>query len=208
MLADLLPPGVKITERYGPPVTVPLFADEERAVAHAVPARRAEYAAVRGCARDALGRLGVTTLAVPSAPNRAPVWPDGIVGSMTHCAGYRAAAVARSHAWAGLGIDAEPRAPLPPEVADLVLDASERAPLADLDPHLCADRVLFSAKESAYKVWSPITGTWLGFEDVRVHLEDDELVIRLLKPGLGVDELRGRWAVGDDLLVTAVALPR
>ncbi|WP_444662704.1 4'-phosphopantetheinyl transferase family protein [Cellulomonas sp. CW35] len=208
MLADLLPPGVEVTERHGPPVTVPLFADEERAVAQAVPARRAEYAAVRGCAREALSRLGVTTLAVPSAPNRAPVWPQGVVGSMTHCAGYRAAAVARAGAWAGLGIDAEPRAPLPPEVAALVLDESERAPLAELDPALCADRVLFSAKESAYKVWSPITGVWLGFEDVRVRLEDDTFVVRLLKPGLGVDELRGRWAVGDDLLVTALALPR
>jgi len=207
VLADLLPHGIEVAERHGPPVTVPLFDDEERAVADAVPARRAEYAAVRGCAREALRRLGVPDVAVPSAPNRAPVWPAGVVGSMTHCDGYRAAAVARSERWAGIGIDAEPCAPLPREVAELVLCDTERAPLADLDPAWCADRVLFSAKESVYKVWSPLTGAWLGFEDVHVHLDGPEFVARLSKPGLGSDEVRGRWATGDGLLVTALALP-
>jgi len=208
VLADLLPPGIEVVERHGPPVTVPLFDDEERAVADAVPARRAEYAAVRGCAREALRRLGATDVAVPTAPNRAPVWPAGVVGSMTHCDGYRAAAVALAARWAGIGIDAEPCAPLPREVAELVLCDTERAPLADLDPAWCADRVLFSAKESVYKVWSPLTGAWLGFEDVHVRMEDETFVATLRKPGLGTDEVRGRWTSRDGLIMTALALGR
>ncbi|GEL95632.1 4'-phosphopantetheinyl transferase family protein [Cellulomonas composti] len=208
MLADLVPLGIEVVERHGPPVTVPLFADEEASVADAVPARRAEYAAVRGCAREALTRLGVGPVAVPSAPDRAPVWPAGTVGAMTHCVGYRAAAVGRADDWAGLGIDAEPLAPLPSEVAELVLSDHERAPLADLDPAWCADRVLFSVKECVYKVWSPITGVWLGFEDVHVRLEDGHFVAQLRRPELGVDELHGRWTAHDGLILTALALPR
>ena len=209
MLADLLPTGVEVVERHGPPVTVPLFADEEAAVLDAAPARRAQYAAVRACARAAIARLGVTDLAVPSAPDGAPVWPGGVVGSMTHGAGYRAAAVGLARDWAGIGIAVAPRAPLPPEVAALVLSDDERAPLDDLDPDWCADRVLLCAKESVYKVWSPLVGTGLGFDEVQVHLVGDgTLVARLHRTGLGVDVLHGRWAAHDDLLVTAVTLPR
>lgn len=208
MLADLLPPGVEVVERLGPPATVPLLADEERAVVDAVPARRAEYAAVRGCARQALARLGVAAVAVPTAANGAPVWPAGVVGSMTHCGAYRAAAVGSAHTWAGIGVDAEPRAPLPPEVAALVLSPAEREPLTGLDPAWCADRVLLCAKGSVYEVWSPLVGTSLGFDDVHVELVGAELVAHLRKPGLGVDTLRGRWAAHAELLLTAIALPR
>ena len=144
-----------------------------------MPARRAEYAAVRECARTALRRLGLADAAVPAGPDRAPVWPAGIVGSMTHVDGYRAAAVGRAETWAGIGIDAEVHAPLPPGVATLVMSQDERAALARTDPALCLDRVLFSAKESVYKVWYPVTRSWLGFEDVDVRLGDGTFVARI-----------------------------
>ncbi len=209
MLTGLLPPGVVCVEATGAPAAVPLVGDEVAAVARAVPARRAEYAAVRGCARDALEVLGYGRPPVPSAVDRSPVWPVGVVGALTHCDGYRAAAVARASRWAGVGIDAEPLDPLPPDVGPLVMSEDERAALATLDPALCPDRVLFSAKESVYKVWSPLVRTWLGFEDVRVRLHaDGAFTADVDRPGLGVDVLHGRWATGAGLLVTALALPR
>ena len=206
VLADLLPPGVVAVESFGPCATAPLIGDEAAAVARAVPARRAEYAAVRACARDALERLGVGRPAVPSAPDRSPVWPDGVVGALTHCDGYRAAAVAHAGTWAGVGIDAEPLAPLPDGVADLVTSDDERGDLADVDPAHFPDRVLFSAKESVYKVWYPVVRTWLGFEDVRVRLGDGTFTAHLAVTGLGVDTLHGRWSTGRGLVVTAVTL--
>ncbi|WP_456788100.1 4'-phosphopantetheinyl transferase family protein [Cellulomonas sp. P5_C5] len=208
MIERVLPAGVEVAEHTGPPLPAALHPSEEAGVVNAVPARRAEYAAVRGCARTALRRLGLVDAVVPAGPDRAPVWPAGIVGSMTHVDGYRAAAVGRSETWAGLGIDAEERAPLPPGVADLVLSPDEQAALVRTDPALCLDRVLFSAKESVYKVWYPVTRTWLGFEDVEVRLGDGTFVARVGLPGLGTDVLHGRWAVGDGLVVTAVALAR
>ena len=206
MIERVLPAGVEVAEHAGPPLPAALHASEEPGVANAVPARRAEYAAVRECARTALRRLGLGDVAVPAGADRAPVWPEGVVGSMTHCDGYRAAAVARSDRWAGIGIDAEPHLPLPPEVATLVMSATERAALAHADPALCLDRVLFSAKESVYKVWYPVTRTWLGFEDVDIRLGDGTFVAHLGPSGLGTRVLHGRWAAGDGLVVTAVAL--
>lgn len=208
MIERVLPAGVEAAEHTGSPLPVPLHPSEEAGVANAVPARRAEYAAVRGCARTALRRLGLTDAAVPAGPDRAPVWPAGIVGSMTHVDGYRAAVVGRTETWAGLGIDAELHAPLPPGVASLVMSDDERAALTRTDPALCPDRVLFSAKESVYKVWYPVTRSWLGFEEVDVRLGDGTFVARLSRPGLETEVLHGRWAVDDGLVVTAVALAR
>ncbi|GEK19569.1 4'-phosphopantetheinyl transferase [Cellulomonas xylanilytica] len=204
----MLPVGVEVAEHAGPPLPEVLHPSEEPGVANAVPARRAEYAAVRGCARIALRRLGLPDATVPAGPDRAPVWPAGIVGSMTHVDGYRAAAVGRADSWAGIGIDAEPHAPLPPGVDALVLSVDEQRAVARTEPALCADRVLFSAKESVYKVWYPVTRSWLGFEDVDVVLGDGTFVARLRRTGLGTDVLHGRWAVGDGLVVTAVVLAR
>lgn len=207
-MEQVLPPDIVVDEHRGAPVPAELFPEEEAAVARAVPTRRVEYAAVRACARTALTKLGPGPVAVPSAPDRAPIWPDGVVGSMTHCDGYRAAAVAHSEDWAGVGIDAEVLEPLPPEVLSLVMSSAEQDALADLDPGICPDRILFSAKESVYKVWSPIMHSWLGFEHVDVRIGHGTFTARLRVRGLGTDLLRGRWAVGDGLVVTAVALAR
>jgi enterobactin synthetase component D / holo-[acyl-carrier protein] synthase len=208
MIERVLPTGVEVAEHTGPPRPVPLHPSEEPGVANAVPHRRAEYAAVRECARTALRRLGVPEATVPPGPDRAPLWPAGFVGSMTHVDGYRAAAVGRAETWVGIGIDAEEHAPLPPGVETLVMSQDELTALARTDPALCPDRVLFSAKESVYKVWYPVTRSWLGFEDVDVRLGDGTFVARIGRVGLGTDVLHGRWAVGDGLVVTAVALAR
>ena len=88
---------------------------------------------------------------------------------MTHCAGYRAAAVARSGDLAAVGIDAEPHAPLPPDVLELVARPEERVELTALEearPDLHWDRILFSAKEAVFKAWFPLTRRWLDFTDV------------------------------------------
>src|SRR4051812_41792193 len=139
-MEQVLPPDVVVDEHRGAPVPAELFPEEEAAVARAVPSRRTEYAAVRTCARAALTRLGLGPVAVPSGPDRAPVWPAGVVGSMTHCDGFRAAAVAHADAWTGIGIDAEVLEPLPPEVLSLVMSRAEQKAIADLDPKTCPDR--------------------------------------------------------------------
>jgi 4'-phosphopantetheinyl transferase EntD len=147
---------------------------------------------------------------------RAPVWPDGITGSMTHCRGYRAAAVARRDVVASLGVDAEPHGPLPGRVLDRVTLTQERDMLleraAERDD-VAWDRVLFSAKESVFKAWFPLTRRWLGFEECRVDLRaDGTLRATLLVPGpmvggVRVDGFDGRWRALARHVATVVAVP-
>ena len=215
-LAAVLPaPVVTATATADDPVAV-LAPEEEPAVAQAVATRRAEFTTARACARAALTRLGLPGAAVPVGEKRAPVWPDGIVGAITHCAGFRAAAVAWRDEVRTVGLDAEPHAALPDGVLEAVSDAGERAVLDRLArerPDVRWDKLLFSAKESVYKAWFPLTGRWLGFEDAElVPAADGTFRAALRVPGPVVDGVAiaffdGRWIVRGGLVITAIAVP-
>ncbi len=172
-----------------------LLGVELDAVAHAAPVRVGEFAAGRVAARRALAALGIGPVAVPVDARRLPVWPRGVVGSITHCAGMVASAVAWSDDLTAIGIDGELAAPLEPEVVDAVATAAERAALAD---GLTAT-VLFSAKESFYKCWSALDGPILDFHDVVVVLDGASFVAT----PAGGEPWPGRWAVRDGFVLTA-----
>lgn len=217
MLERILPPRVAVVASREDILDEPLFAAEERALGQAVEKRRREFATARACARAALRELGEPPRAIPAGPRGAPIWPAGIVGSITHCDGYRACAVARDADVATLGVDAEPDAPLPAGLLDDIALPEERAQLAALareEPGVSWDRLLFSAKESVYKAWFPLAGRWLGFEDATVSIDRlaGTFSVRLLVPGpdLGGGELSGfsgRWLARDRLVLTAISVP-
>ena len=102
-----------------------------------------------------------------------PCWPDGVVGSLTHCEGYRGAAVAPQGRVRSVGIDAEPHDVLPNGVLDAISLPGERAGLDALPSGLHWDRILFCAKEATYKAWFPLTRRWLGFEDAHITFTVD-----------------------------------
>ncbi|MFN8082204.1 MAG: 4'-phosphopantetheinyl transferase superfamily protein [Kineosporiaceae bacterium] len=215
MIEALLPSPVASADTVGE-LDEPLFAVEEAAVARVAPIRHREFRSVRGCARLALARLGFPRPPMVPGERGAPTWPPGIVGSMTHCPGYRAAAVARDTELAGLGIDAEEDAPLPEGVLELVTLPGERERLASLarhHPDLPWGRLVFSAKESVYKAWFPLARCWLAFEDVDVTFDERgafraDVVGGELAPGARpFASVHGRWLVAGGLVVTAVTVP-
>ncbi|MFE4515916.1 4'-phosphopantetheinyl transferase [Kitasatospora sp. NPDC056783] len=215
MIGDLLPDVVVTEVAYDDPPEARLEPEEEPAVARAVDKRRREFTTVRHCARGALARLGVPYRPLVPGLRGAPSWPDGVVGSLTHCDGFRAAAVARADALLSLGIDAEPALALPEGVEEAVALPVERQRLAKLAaeyPGVPWDRVLFSAKESVYKAWFPLTRLFLDFSEAELNLSPDgTFTARLLVPGpvVGgrrIDGFEGRWAVRDGLLATAIAV--
>ena len=221
LIEKILPASVVSAEAFTDPADVALFPEEAAAVARAVDKRRREFATGRNCARVALSRLGVPPVPIVRGERGAPVWPAGIVGSITHCDGYRGVAVARDRDVLTVGIDAEPNEPLPNGVLDSVSLAAERTRLAQLDaavPGVCWDRLLFSAKESVYKAWFPITGRWLGFEeaDVTIHLDGGGFEARLLAAPARtpvpagrspLTRFTGRWLVSRGLIATAIVVP-
>ncbi|MQY33527.1 4'-phosphopantetheinyl transferase Svp [Streptomyces sp. RB17] len=224
MIEELLPESVVAVEahRDDPLWDAPCHPGEAALVERAVAKRRREFAAVRACARRAMEKLGVPAQPILSGERGAPRWPDGLIGSMTHCDGYCAAALARAGDLASLGIDAEPHGPLPEGVGDSVLLPAEAERLARLTgrrPDVHWDRILFSAKESVYKAWFPLTRTWLDFSEADIALDPSPggrphgtLRAELLVPGPRVGDRRlqvfdGRWVVRDGVVTTAVVVP-
>ncbi|WP_249998268.1 4'-phosphopantetheinyl transferase superfamily protein [Actinoplanes sp. M2I2] len=217
MIGTLLPPGVVSVEAFDDLPGEAPFPGEEDLVATAVEGRRREFVTARRCAREALAVLGHPPAPIRSGARREPLWPPGVVGSITHCRGYRAAAVAPRTLLTGIGIDAEPHGPLPDGVHDAVTVPGEPEMLAALtatDPLIHWDRLLFSAKESVYKAWYPLTGRWLGFDEARLSIDPaaGAFGARLLVDGTRTDggpsltRLTGRFAVAGGLVVTAVTL--
>lgn len=224
MIEELLPDSVVTVEAYGDeelPNTA-LYPEEEAVVAKAVAKRRREFAVVRSCARHAMEKLGVPPQPILPGERGAPSWPAGLVGSMTHCDGYHAAALVRAADLASLGIDAEPHQTLPEGVLPAVALPAEEERLRRLagdHPAVHWDRLLFSAKESVYKAWFPLTGKWLDFTEADIDLFADPgeqygggFRARLLVPGPTVGDRRvdlfeGRWTVRRGLVATAVSVP-
>jgi 4'-phosphopantetheinyl transferase EntD len=222
LIRSILPTCLASAEAYGDVAGAELLAAEEAAIGKASEARRREYATVRHCARTALHELGVPRAAIVSGPDREPRWPTGIVGSMTHCTGYRAAAVGRLERVAAVGIDAERHEALAKRLRGWVLRPDETTRLDALAvefPDVHWDRVVFSAKESVYKVWFPLARRRLGFKDAEVVIEPGPVAARgtftalVHRPGLEVDgrpvtRLDGHWLVRDSLIATSIVIER
>lgn len=216
MLERILPAPVAVVAETGER-EVDLFPEEEAALGNAVEKRRREFVTARACAREALARLGMEAQPIPTGGRGEPIWPRGVVGSITHCAGYRACAVAPASEWLTIGIDAEAHDALPAGLlGDIALPQERRwiAAAAAADPGTSWDRLLFSIKESIYKAWFPLTGRWLGFEDATVAIDrtGGAFTARLLVPGPLVDGRRldrfaGRWLAAEGLLLSAIAVP-
>ncbi|MFV2038689.1 MAG: 4'-phosphopantetheinyl transferase [Acidimicrobiales bacterium] len=186
-----------------------LWPEEGAALGEVVDGRRWDWVMGRRCAREAMERLGVQPVPLLSGDAREPLWPEGVVGAITHTRGYAAAAVARKGEVRAIGIDAEPDEPLPEGVLRRVSVASERSWIESGHDLGVAhpDRLLFSVKESIYKAWYPMARSWLGFEDARVRVDAAsqtfEAEILVEGPFAGV---QGRYGAVDGLLLTAIEL--
>ncbi|WP_137724851.1 4'-phosphopantetheinyl transferase Npt [Prescottella subtropica] len=222
MIERILPTGVASAELFEDPPGLQPHPQEASLIARAVEKRRREFTSARHCARQAMTQLGVEPGPVLRGENGSPVWPKGVVGSLTHCDGYRAAVLGYALAVRSVGIDAEPNGPLPDGVLDAVSLPAERERLATRSSApVHWDRLLFCAKEATYKAWFPLTGRWLGFEDAHITFTEGTTTSdgtsgsfrsRLLVPGTVTDggaplaSFDGRWLVAGGLVVTAISV--
>lgn len=219
MIESILPNGVVAAELFEDPPGLAPHPLEAPLVAKAVDKRKREFTSARHCARVAMGKLGVDPAPIMRGKSGAPQWPKGVVGSLTHCDGYRGAVLGYAMQVRSVGIDAEPHDALPDGVLDAVSLEQERTWLATSGNDLHWDRLLFCAKEATYKAWEPLTGRWLGFEDAHITFErtgtggdlSGTFRSELLVPGdtLGgapLTSFDGRWLVQDGLIVTAIAV--
>jgi 4'-phosphopantetheinyl transferase EntD len=209
LIDALLPRAVVTVETDADVDDVSLPSTEARALGNAVESRRREFATGRTCAKIALARLGMTPTAIPAGARGEPVWPAGVVGSITHCRGYRGCAVARARDILTIGVDAEIHEPLPDGVLEHVATAWERRRVGH-GGGVHVDRLLFSAKEAFYKAWFPLTRCPIGFEDVEAAIDGNGTFTVQLRDSRRVARsawlagLQGRWRVEDGFIATAV----
>jgi 4'-phosphopantetheinyl transferase EntD len=189
------------------------FKDLESAILNprAVPERVEGFRLGREAAHRALVQLGRDDGPILAGPDREPLWPAGVTGSISHAARIGVALVGLSEMTAGVGIDIEARRAAP-ELADQVPRPEELRWLDEAEParreHLVL--ALFSAKESVFKAFFPRVGRFFGFEAASLTPVEDGFAARLIDD-LDADYPAERtFSVGcsweDNLVLTWVVL--
>lgn len=230
LLRSLLPASVACFEKApSPSCDLDSLCAEERAVAARFGAERAvQYATSRKLAQLAFAELGLARAPLLNHEDRSPIWPNGCIGSVSHTTRLCAVAVARATSARAIGIDVEHDTPLPDALLTRVLTPLElerlraqairaRLPVAEMA------KVVFSAKESAFKCQFPLTRLFLGFQDAECDLEWETgnfgVRIRASSESLGAlagvpgrqlprgFRLEGRFTCGEGHVATAVVLP-
>lgn len=189
-----------------------LLPAERKAVENAVHKRVQQFTAGRICARQGLKALGLAAdTPIISGEDRAPRWPKGFVGSISHTDDWCAAAVALSSDVRAVGIDLEDASPLKEDLLPRICTETERDFLRRSENPALLAKLIFSAKEAFYKCQYPLSQQYLGFHDAEVELGEGRFSVRFRKPAAPFcvdDAIAGRFLVGAGLVATAcVILP-
>ncbi len=184
-----------------------LLDPEPLAVTRAVAKRRAEFAAGRRAARTAMRKAGYPEAAIPQGPRRAPVWPDGLVGSLSHDSDLAIAGIAPASKLAGLGLDLTEAADFPERLRSEVLKTAQETQQSGLEA-----RLSFSAKETVFKSLFPQVQEFFGFAAVEIlpDMRAGRFAVRLrqaLGPYPAEARFEGRFAIIDRHLMTLLAIP-
>ncbi len=180
----VLPDDVTVLEAAPIDHVSHLFPEEAVAIERAVEKRRNEFSTGRYLAHQALERLGHVPTPIPYGDDRAPGWPDGIVGAITHTKGHCAVALAPASRYAAIGLDIERIDGMTPAIGRRIATDREIEGITDqgLD-FLVACTILFSAKEAYYKLQYPLTRAFLGFDRAEVSVEVDDGTFRVRPMG-------------------------
>jgi len=195
LLTELFPDGIGVCFSAQLPRSAQLFPEELAATPNMVAKRLIEFRHGRYCAHTAMAKLGIAPAPVRKGIDRAPIWPTGLTGSITHTGDAAASAVAHCEAFRSVGLDMETSAPLTPEIIAMVCRPTENP---DNDGNKA--KLFFSIKESIYKCLYPIVRKYIDFLDVEVSFDPSTSSFRAHAhndacPNEIVARLRGRSVI-------------
>lgn len=208
LLASLAPPGVSSGIRRVTDPHPPLWPEEAAYTHRMSPLRLREFRAGRAAAREAFTALGLPAAPILVEAGRGPTWPQGMVGSITHTATMAAAMVTHRQRCHSLGLDLEEDDGLESRLLPMVCRAEEMARLPGAGPAAAGvAKLIFSAKEAAYKCLSPLFGIFLEFHDLEIRLQPDHQAFSVMGHGprtrhMPIPELHGCYGKDDGMLVT------
>jgi 4'-phosphopantetheinyl transferase EntD len=200
----------------------PLAGAESSGAAGWAPKRRREFAAGRAAARRALSTLGGPVASLLQGADGAPIWPRGIVGSISHCEGFCGAVVAREADAVSLGFDVETAEPLPGELQLMIFRPGEHSEIETWSRQTGVDfaKIGFSAKEAFYKCYYPLARRFLEFRDVVIHFngrpDEDltggafhiEFVEKTAPDNSLAERVVGRWLTDGNFVYSGATLPQ
>jgi 4'-phosphopantetheinyl transferase EntD len=198
LMSRILAPGIFGAEMEDVGQKLCSFPAEEMLMAPWGQKRRRDFTLGRSCARAALSKLGHDSVAIGRDKNGAPLWPEGVVGSITHTTGYAAALVARLGQFSGVGVDMERVGGVTQNLWPRLFDAAECDHLIKLETEgqMRAATLFFSAKEASHKAWGIKSA--LVFREIHIAPKGDGFVATR-----GSESLEGHYAVVGDLMLTA-----
>lgn len=207
-LQELFPAGIACSWLEAMPTAWSLLPEEAAAATGFVPARLAEFRLGRACARHALNVLGVPPTGIGMGSHREPLWPAGIVGSISHAGGLAAAAAARTSNFAALGLDIETTTALDPMLMATVCRPEEASRLRISDTAGADGMLVFSAKEAAYKALWPVVRRFMDFQDLAIVFDLPRYRFQVIThttscPAALARHLHGRFHRSGELIVTA-----
>jgi 4'-phosphopantetheinyl transferase EntD len=187
-----------------------LWPEEEKYLRNVSPKRRWDFVTGRKCAHLALDALGVEPIPVLSGDAKEPIWPQGIVGSITHSKDYAAAAVALKTEMHSLGLDAETDEPLSERVLARIGNEDEiNWVRGDKSINFRnSGKILFSAKEATFKAWYPMTHEWLGFREAHIafELNRNTFTVEIDRQG-PITKFFGTFSINQGIILTAIQVP-
>jgi len=188
------------------------FAEELACLSpNAVDKRRREFAAGRAAAHAAMIDLGGQPQPILIGEKRAPIWPNGLTGSITHTRSCAMAVVGHSKDLLALGIDVEEDTPLADNLLSAICSEREQQWLQEQGNAGQLAKVIFSAKEAAYKCQYTLSQRFFGFDgmELELDLEQGRFQARFTaeQPPFAQDAtINGRFAVGAGVIVTTAEL--
>lgn len=181
---------------------------EKEIISKASEQRKRHFSTGRMCAKKALEELGFLDIEILKGANKEPIWPSGVVGSISHSSKLAGAVVANSNSLLSIGLDIEIIGGVSAEMWDVLFNEDEQRTLNALDRSQLDlfTTLFFSIKESFYKFQHPLTKLFLDFKDVELYYYDGNFSMRSDKlkayEKISLDKLRIKSAVFDDQVIS------
>lgn len=207
-LRQLLPEDIAVVASMDCPGDTELLGLEQAATSGMVTRRLNEFRHGRHCAREAMRTLQLSPVAIPRGADRAPQWPSGLVGSITHTGQLAAAAVGLEASYIGIGLDVETSGPLSADVLALVLRPDEQEHVNALE-----GRLFFSAKEAVYKCVYPTIRAFIDFKEMHISLDHRRHQFAATPKTANWPQtlpplLKGKFMTNRDFIACAVCIPQ
>lgn len=213
MIEHLFSANIITEELRSTDVPLVVLREEADIVRDASKKRQNEFLAGRHCARRALMRLSVHDFPLLAGEDRVPIWPGGIVGSISHADGYCGVALAREEEVQSVGLDIECICEVGAECWKMICTDAELRWLTSLPLTEQQDNaaIIFSAKECFYKCQYAMTKRWLDFHDVEIDIDTvaGQFVAQIAKreQHLSIyDQAEGNYLFNNGYVLTGIAL--